>query len=97
MSRRVDGVGADAVAVAAPSSKKELCEFTRSIDSYFPNDIFFLTSGEGLRFLMGVRPFGTGCGDRGPSILTDSRWMASSAAMTDQWPENGSERSRKTK
>ena len=47
--------------------------FTRSRDNYFAaNKVFFL-SGDGLRFLMGVRPFGTGCGLLGPSILTDRR------------------------
>ena len=34
--------------------------------NYFANKVFFF-SGDGLRFLTGVRPLGTGCGDRGPA------------------------------
>ena len=64
--------------------------------NYFANKVFFL-SGDGDRFLTGVRPFGTGCGLLGPSMRTLNRWMASSAAMTDQWPEKGSDKSRSTK
>ena len=73
-SRAASGRDSTARGASSPrQGKKELCEFYATIDSYLAaNKVFFL-SGDGLRFLTGVRPLGTGCGERGPSILTDNK------------------------